>query len=76
MVKRAGRVYSVGTMKDHSTVKTIDLTPTWAGCVNIYIGVLTNPRAGASAVQGAIEELNRMAKLADMAVAASKAGKL
>lgn len=66
--------YLERTMKDQ--IKTLDMTPTWAGCVNVYIGVLTNPRASVSAVQGAIEELNRMAKLADAAVAAVKAGKL
>ena len=54
------------------TYKTIDMTPTWAACAQIYMAVLQNPDASFTSIQSAKEELLRMAAIADVAVAASK----
>lgn len=51
----------------------IDLTPTWAGVLPIYLAVLENPNAGHDGRTAAREELARMAKLADLYVAGQKA---
>lgn len=57
-------------------VGTIDLTPSWSACVPVYMAVLSNPRASETARRGAMEEIERVAHLADLYVAARKAGKV
>ena len=47
------------------TMKTIDVTPTWAGLMPAMIQVLRNPNANKESVQGITEELIRLAKIAD-----------
>ena len=46
-------------------MKTIDITPTWESLIPAMIAVLQNPKAPKEAVQGIIEELTRLAKIAD-----------
>jgi hypothetical protein len=40
---------------------TIDMTPSWQTCVQIYCAVLRNPDASCEAIQSAEGELMRMA---------------
>lgn len=46
-------------------MQTIDLTPTWETAVRIYMAVLRNPEASAEAVEGAKQEILRVARIAD-----------
>ena len=52
------------------TTQTIDITPTWSGILPALIALLDQPNTH----QFAMEELTRMAKLADYQVALVKAG--
>ncbi len=45
--------------------KTIDITPSWAAAVEIYIAVLENPNAGRYARDAARSELQRLARAFD-----------
>jgi hypothetical protein len=47
------------------TMKTIDVTPTWAGLMPVMIAILRNQKSNPEAVQGITEELIRLAKIAD-----------
>jgi len=54
-------------------VETIEETPTWQGLMPLYLMAYEN---GASdGRRAALEELQRMAKLADLYVASKKGGK-
>lgn len=46
-------------------MKTIDITPKWEPLIPAMAAVLRNPKAPKEAVQGIIEELTRLAKIAD-----------
>ena len=46
-------------------MKTTDYTPTWSSILPIYLSVLQNPDANFAARKDAIDELERMARLAD-----------
>tara|TARA_R100000808_G_scaffold1019_4_gene4865 strand:- start:1769 stop:1921 length:153 start_codon:yes stop_codon:yes gene_type:complete len=46
-------------------MKTIDVTPTWEGLMPAMVAILRNPKSPKEAVQGIIEELTRLAKIAD-----------
>ena len=50
---------------DKRRIGTVDLTPTWAGVINVYIGVLENPSARPEAREAARSEIRRMATIAD-----------
>lgn len=52
---------------------TIDMTPSWAGIVNIYIAVLENPDASPCGREAARSEMRRMATIADAHVETQKA---
>ncbi len=60
------------SVNEKAQIGTIDITPTWAGVLPIYLGVLENPNAAVVARKAALEELARMAKLADLYVAQQK----
>lgn len=51
------------------TTTTIDLTPTWQGILPALISLLENPQTR----QVALDELSRMARLADQQMALLKA---
>jgi hypothetical protein len=52
-------------------MKTIDMTPTWEGILPALIAVIENGTTG-EARANALNELRRMAQLADKHVAAEK----
>ncbi len=52
------------------TIRTIDITPTWADLVNVLVMLVENGTPEGRA--NAIAEMRRMAAAADMAVAAQK----
>ena len=54
--------------------ETIDMTPTWEGVLPIYLTSLMYGKAEGK--RAAEQELQRMAKLADLYIAAKKGGKL
>jgi|TARA_B100000902_G_scaffold353293_1_gene364616 hypothetical protein len=45
--------------------ETIDLTPSWAFAVHVYLAVLDNPDASASGRMEAKEEIMRLARIVD-----------
>ena len=45
--------------------ETIDITPTWAACVKVYIAVLENENASFTGKREARAELLRLAKIVD-----------
>lgn len=45
--------------------RTIDMTPTWAAAVEVYIAVLENPNAGHNGRDAAREEIRRLARAFD-----------
>lgn len=47
------------------TTETIDLSPTWAFAVQVYLAVLDNPDASASGRMEAKEEIMRLARIVD-----------
>jgi hypothetical protein len=53
-------------------IGVIDLTPTWEAMIPLYVEILTNASVGSKARVMAIEELTRLAKIADIAIAASR----
>ena len=46
-------------------MRTIDITPTWANCVKIYIAVLENENASFTGKREAKAELLRLAEIVD-----------
>jgi hypothetical protein len=50
-------------MKTQQT--TIDITPSWQGCVRIFCAVLRNPEASQEALNTAESELMRLAEHVD-----------
>ena len=49
-------------------MKTIEhetMTPSWEAAVQIYMAVLQNPEASPEAVEGAKQEILRVARIAD-----------
>lgn len=57
--------------KKQKPIRTIDLTPTWAAVLPVYLAAMCDGTAEAQCA--AREELTRMARLADAYVAQSKA---
>ena len=55
---------------DSTTTTTIDLTPTWEGILPVLVTLLKDGNREGRAT--ALDELNRMAKLADAYVAQQK----
>lgn len=51
-------------------IQTIDCTPSWSGLLRMYVGVMENDSASVEARQAAMQELTRMASLADKYVEA------
>lgn len=47
------------------TENTVTLNPTWAFAVAVYTQVLQNPKASREAIDGAIEDLQRLARIVD-----------
>ena len=45
---------------------TIDITPTWEGCVKIYCAILRDPNAGPQAKDLATADLIDLAKYVDI----------
>ena len=45
--------------------RTETMTPSWEAAVQIYMAVLCNPEASAEAVEGAKQEILRVARIAD-----------
>ena len=45
--------------------RTIDMTPTWAAAVEIYMAVLENPNASPEGLDSARSELRRLARAFD-----------
>jgi hypothetical protein len=45
--------------------RTIDITPTWAAAVEIYMAVLENPSASPEGLDSARSELRRLARAFD-----------
>lgn len=54
--------------------KTIDLTPTWAAVLPVYLAVLDNQDASQTGKDNARAELRRMAEIADKWVSREKTG--
>lgn len=50
-------------------IGTIDLTPTWEAMIPLYVEILSNASAGSKARAMAVDELIRVAKIADIAIA-------
>lgn len=55
------------------TGRTVDLTPTWRGVLRLLVETATNNQSTPAGRAAAWSELERMAALADDAVAAEKA---
>lgn len=53
------------TVKEKTHIGTIDMTPTWVGVLPMLLAAYENGSAKGRAI--ALEELQRMAKLADKA---------
>lgn len=53
-------------------MRAINLTPTWAAAVPIFMAVLENPEAPAHAKQDAREEIAKAAAMADKWIAFCK----
>lgn len=56
-------------MTDKKLIETVDMTPSWSGIVNVYLGVLENPNARPEAREAALSEIRRMATIADAYIA-------
>lgn len=50
-------------------MQTIDITPTWSGLLPAMLQVIANPDASFESRAAITEELERMAKIADIYVA-------
>jgi len=64
-------------MKKNDTKESagvIDMTPTWEYAVQIHMMVLQNPKASRESVEGAKEEITRLARMVDKHIADKKKG--
>lgn len=52
-------------MYEGKEIQVEDCTPKWIDVLPIYVGCITNPDASTAALSGAVEDLKRMANLAD-----------
>lgn len=66
----AGEVRKPKPKKGNKVKNEIDITPTWEGALPLYLMAYENGEGKGRAV--ALEELQRMAKLADLYLASKK----